>query len=362
MSTKLKKGVIGSIAPITFADCVKLGDGTNRNILDIISTSNNGGTGSTNSKIITNGTVIFSYDANTNKLKNSSGKLVLNNGYINISENETYLGSIKSWNEDHFYYICYSDIKNTFEMVTNINNYNGFVLFGYSYGWLFPFGYPLNQITGYGNYNLKIQGKKYNSINELAIIGDSNSGDLAGNPTRWTPLINERLAVGNINGCAVHGHTVKQALDLQLSKVKSNTDTVFIMIGTNDSRPNALTPMGELKSINGSFDTNTFIGAYQSLIEGLYKINKKIRIIISTPIRTFGTTEYNNESLRPFIPVVKQIAEQYAIPCFDAFNLLGLNDINQNIYLSDTLHFNAEGSKLFRDMFINFVEANIRNI
>ena len=356
--TQLKEKVIEGISPITLATSVKVGDGTDKNILDFIHEKALSSSTPSNSKnglsIIKGGTVKLILDLGNKKITWSDGYIYVDNNYINVSAGENILSNLNSWNWQYPSYIGYNPSTSKFDCVltSNVTSYTGHIVFLYVYGTIFPINYPKQLIATCGTQKCTISDKWKENIRELTILGDSNSIN-----KRWDTYFFNYMTIGKINNLAVFGHTIVQCNETQVSQVPSTTDLCVIMIGTNDAARK--TPLGELKN-DKSYDVTTFYGAYQSIIETLLEKNKGIRIILCTQLRTFGQESggYTNENMRPLVEATKNVANHYGLPCFDTHNLMGINEYNQTYYLADTLHLNAEGGDLFARLLAKFIIAN----
>ncbi|OPH61730.1 hypothetical protein BC351_00370 [Paenibacillus ferrarius] len=236
-----------------------------------------------------------------------------------------------------FYYVCYN--ANTIELVTsaNIAAYAGYVAFGIMNNNVFPFSYPLNQIGVRGG---TIFNRTDLSIGEWTLIGDSLT---QGNS--WWNNVREQYYIPIVTNLAVSGKRMSGASGMWLDKdtVTTTTDLVTIMGGTNDESATR----GTLQPVGSTFDTNTYFGAYQTLIEGLLTRIPKLRIVLMTPPRawtdTTGTTL--RTALRDIGDNVKSIGQAYNLPVIDMYNNMGYNEKNQQTYLTDGLHWTSEGTK-----------------
>lgn len=243
-----------------------------------------------------------------------------------------------------FYYVCYN--SNTLELVTaaNIGAYAGYVVFGIQNNIIYPFSYPLNQIGVRGG---QIFNRPDLSIGEWTLIGDSlTQGD------SWWKNVKEQYNIPVHTNLAVAGKKMSGPGGMWADKdvVTTTTDFVTIMGGTNDQGNGAA--RGTIQPVGSSFDTNTFIGAYQTLIEELLTRIPKLRIFLMTPPRawtdTTGTTL--RSELKVFGDDVKTIGQFYNLPVIDTYHNMGYNEINQKTYLNDGLHHNAAGQKRIADL------------
>lgn len=238
-----------------------------------------------------------------------------------------------------FYYVCYKE--NTIELVTsaNIGSYAGYVIFGIMNTNVYPFSYPLNGIgvrggTFYQRPDL--------SVGEWTLIGDSLTQG-----SSWWTSVREQYYIPLITNLAVAGKRMSGGSGMWLDKdtVTATTELCTIMGGTNDQGGSVT--RGTIQPVGSAFDTNTFIGAYQTLIEGLLVKNPKMRIILMTPPRawtdTTGTTL--RSGLKDYGDDVKTVGQFYNLPVIDMYHNMGYNEKNQKTYLTDGLHWTGEGMK-----------------
>ena len=135
----------------------------------------------------------------------------------------------------------------------------------------------------------------------------------------------------------------------------SNYDYVTIAGGINDYLYHP-SPMGEI-SIN-NFNKETFIGAYQYIINKILTDNKDIKILIFTPLKSsnnnYGTNQ-NSEGyvLKDYINAIKEIAEYYSIPILDLYSIGGFNRLTMSSFTIDGLHPNNVGYEHVSNLLIS---------
>lgn len=116
---------------------------------------------------------------------------------------------------------------------------------------------------------------------------------------------------------------------------------------TNDFKLNVA--LGEVKTPDSTFDTNTFAGAYQDLVEYILSKNPTISLLLMTPLQRdnggYNTTSTNTagHKLVDYVNVIKEIGKLYSLPVFDAYNSGGINTQNLDVTTSDGLHPNDIG-------------------
>ena len=134
----------------------------------------------------------------------------------------------------------------------------------------------------------------------------------------------------------------------------ADCDLVTIMGGTNDATYKCGVGIGEI----GTLNTNTFIGAYCTIIEGLLERNPSVRIMLITPPRCYTAQQVLNPHLTAYVDAVKSIAEHYDLPCLDLYNNLGINDKTFDTLLPDYVHFSDELGYRVGRVIGNFVKNN----
>lgn len=220
------------------------------------------------------------------------------------------------------------------------------------------------------------------NINEKDVVFQKQLNDTILNAGLESPL---KGAKGNLIGDSIaapidgYAMVIQQALDTQVidrhaiggrpiangtangdgantyGKVFNGTTVdylqyVFTIIAglTNDFKLNA--PLGVIKPIGSTFDTNTSIGALQDLIEYILQANPSIQIFMSTPLHrnndgySSETTNTAGHKLVDYVDAMIKVGELYSIPVYDAYRKSGVNMLNLDKYTYDGLHLNGTGS------------------
>ncbi|MED3912666.1 SGNH/GDSL hydrolase family protein [Peribacillus simplex] len=305
----------------------------------ISSAGSGGGTngGVTASNLVVGGNVRFSVDFVAKTISFTTWNLWTTNASFTLAAGtKTFTVEMGTAT---FYYVCYK--SNTIELVTaaNIGTYTGIVLFGIMNTSLFPFAYPLNLIGVKGGI---VYNKPDTSIGEWFLIGDSLTQGQS-----WWAEVQKQYPIPVITNSAVAGRRMSGAGGMWIEKdnVSTTAELCTIMGGTND-QGNTVT-RGSILPMGTAFDTNTFIGAYQTLIEGLLTKNPKLRIILMTPPRAWTDTNATTlrSALKDYGDDVKAIGQFYNLPVIDMYHNMGYNEKNQKTFLSDGLHWTGDGQK-----------------
>lgn len=244
-------------------------------------------------------------------------------------------------------FVCFNTSSSVFELVSylNIATYTGYILFAVYNSTLYPLSYPIGQIGVVGGI---LNRQHQTAIKEWTIIGDSLSQGQG-----WWTYVQDEIWIPTITNLAVSGMRMAMSSGMWTEKdtVTATTDLCTIMGGTNDEATcyntdgTSTSVLGSLQPIKGTFDTNTFYGAYQTLIEGLLTKNPNMRIILMTPPRAWkdSTASVLRKNLANIGNDVKAIGAAYNLPVVDMYNQMGYNEVNQSTFLSDGLHFVATG-------------------
>lgn len=133
-------------------------------------------------------------------------------------------------------------------------------------------------------------------------------------------------------------------------------DYVMIAGGVNDFRL-ASSPMGELA--DSDYDSGTFIGSLQYMIEKIVADKPDIKLFFVTPLFCNGWNTPNalGYTLTDYSDAIKYVAARYAIPVLDFTSVSGLNDKNISVLTRDGLHPKNIGYQLFSRKLLSFVDS-----
>jgi len=133
-------------------------------------------------------------------------------------------------------------------------------------------------------------------------------------------------------------------------------DYVMIAGGVNDFRL-ASSPMGELT--DSDFDSGTFIGALQFIIEKIVNDNADAKIFFVTPLLCDGWNTPNSlgYTLTNYSDAIKYVAAKYAIPVLDFTSVAGINDKNIGVLTRDGVHPKNTGFQLLSSKLMSFVNS-----
>ena len=154
------------------------------------------------------------------------------------------------------------------------------------------------------------------------------------------------------------GWTTKDVWERIVSTMHlSNTYKIFIiMLGTNGG----LTDTIEVDCIGDDYNNyaNTQTASYCKIVEHIMKNCPTAQIFLCTP-------PYNNKTCKKeYIietgNVVKKIAKKYNIQVIDVYSELGVNSLNENVFLPiDRLHFGQYGYQKLGVFLANKIKSNL---
>lgn len=154
------------------------------------------------------------------------------------------------------------------------------------------------------------------------------------------------------------GWTTKDVWERIVSTMQlSNTYKIFIiMLGTNGG----LTDTLEADCIGDDYNNyaNTQTGSYCKIVEHIMKNCPTAQIFLCTPPYNgkTGKKEYIIETGN----VVKKIAKKYNIQVIDVYSELGVNSLNENVFLPiDRLHFGQYGYQKLGVFLANKIKSNL---
>lgn len=120
--------------------------------------------------------------------------------------------------------------------------------------------------------------------------------------------------------------------DVRINALNPNAKFVTVLGGQNDGD----VTIGEVSFDNT--DTNTYVGAYNTIIKKIYaKYNGEIIIILCTPFYT--PSGGNNDNIKAMAKAVRELGKLWALPVADFGGLSGGNPSTANIYWgTDKVH------------------------
>lgn len=373
MNTELKIKVMNDVAPVTLADAVYMGDGTNTTVADKIKTlSQNSGTPSGNTSLpirLVGGDVCFDVHASTRSVSWTDGVLLFSdNSKVSVAADSITVdtGLWNTSNPNYFYIFYYDRDASTFKFLasssTTIVNYPIFYShFRNNELCLYPH-YPIKRISVNQEYNTFLHGAEHlPKISHLAVLGDSLSSG-----GTWTRYLDDHIYIPQIDVYAKSGAAMANLIsgteDIsvgQVNHVTEDVDTTIIFAGTNDGMLGGT--VDEMKE-NPVGTSTSFTECYQYTIEKLLNINPKMKIFLITPMFTLGKT-YGDKSItydsnKQMRDAVIKVGQYYSLPVLDLFYNSGVNKINSTIYQTDGVHGTEAGYKNICEKIFRFLISN----
>ena len=129
--------------------------------------------------------------------------------------------------------------------------------------------------------------------------------------------------------------------DIRINALREDADFITILGGQNDGD----VEIGEISKTN--MDTNTYVGAYNTIIDKIYKkYNGSIQIILCTPFYVPSEGD-NGERFIKLDKAVKEIGQLHGLPVADFGGMSGANKYVKDIYWGDDKTHPIE--KFYRD-------------
>jgi hypothetical protein len=144
------------------------------------------------------------------------------------------------------------------------------------------------------------------------------------------------------------------SMSLRISTMPIDTDVLVFFGGTNDDA----SLIGSILPIGSSFDDTTFYGGYQKVIETAYSINPKVVVFCVVPPREYVGNPPSLLNKEGILTAVREVAKLYGIKTIDLDSEMGLNELNQNQYLIDLLHFTDFGKNKVGRLIGNTIKNN----
>jgi lysophospholipase L1-like esterase len=136
------------------------------------------------------------------------------------------------------------------------------------------------------------------------------------------------------NNQGANGYESKRILNIVRSFTRfAQMDYMTLMTGANDER--LYVNVGVVLPIGSTYDTNTYAGALQTIIEYALSINPRLKIVLFTPIKGWFYGDDPRMIRDDYVDAVKAIGKIYSIPVLDLHNLIGLNNLTRDIMIND---------------------------
>ena len=166
-------------------------------------------------------------------------------------------------------------------------------------------------------------------------IGDSLGDSLTGQGffQRYTSMYFnlQKFANHGVGGSKLSGEDVDSSRpsmwqDSRINDLRDDADFITILGGQNDGN----VEIGEISKTN--MNTNTYVGAYNTIIDKIYKkYNGNIKIILCTPFYVPAGGD-NNERFIEFDKAVIEIGRLHGLPVADFGGNCGANKYTKDLY------------------------------
>ena len=181
---------------------------------------------------------------------------------------------------------------------------------------------------------------------------------------KWTSMIDE-IYNWNITNCLEEGIMTSTYDDLQLfplsklyrSMSSNNPNVVLVSGGLNDYLNG--TPIGTIDDT----DTDTYMGALKTLIDGLREKYRDACIVFTTMYNVEGSVEGSTLTSEDYATALKEVCEYKKVYCLDLYDAetygidMSSADFRAEYCQSadDTVNLNLEGNKLLLATYEKFV-------
>lgn len=176
---------------------------------------------------------------------------------------------------------------------------------------------------------------------------------------KWQPIVASELGLIHTN-CGIGGSKVcgtsadAMWTDARINAIPEDTELITILAGTNDH--DGTDNIGEW----GSTDTNTFYGAYCTMLDKMYARCPNARIVILTDLWKHYEI-YKGTNLEDYRVAERKIAYEYGYPLLDTKQLCGFNEANKTTFFASDngvyIHVNETGGKRLAEVVIGFLKT-----
>ncbi len=127
-------------------------------------------------------------------------------------------------------------------------------------------------------------------------------------------------------------------------------------------------PVGTIDDYINNTGTGTFAGSYRKIIDDIYALNPKAKIVLCTPRKAYGFGNYlpahwydakGGIYLNDYVEIVKKIAEYESLPIADFFGECGGQHNLDQLSIDVALHPNDDGYQMMANVLIKAFEKII---
>ena len=183
------------------------------------------------------------------------------------------------------------------------------------------------------------------------ILGPSINGGTGGSVlcVGYIQILANTLGFNSYDNQGASGKSITTENWVQISAYDfSSIGLATIAHGTNDFKLNR--DIGTIGSITDTtFDTDTFYGAYRTVLNAIKTSNTNCEVFLLTPIQRDNagyTIEYTNSAgfkLVDYVNAIKELGKMYSLKVIDLYGESGINFYNIFDFSIDGLHPNNDG-------------------
>ena len=193
---------------------------------------------------------------------------------------------------------------------------------------------------------------------------------LGGFTRGYQSRVKDKLAFSQYSNRAVNGGALKTIL---ANNMLVKADYYTIEHGINDWGQSI--PVGTIDDYINNTNNGTFAAEYRKVIDAIYKLNPKAKIVLCTPRKGAGFSGYlpadpgepkNGIYLKEYADIVRQIAEYESVPVADFFSTcagrrniydMSLNNARASqSYTNDGVHPNDDSYQMMANVLIDALE------
>lgn len=220
--------------------------------------------------------------------------------------------------------------------------------------------------TGLANQKLVFDGENWSFYpNALRFLGMSwyTIGDSITNNVKYQPLVMPLTGISSfVNGGVAGDSSVAWATGGTFSSSAcASAGLISIFIGSNDYGGNtALGTIADASTVASTY------GALKWIVNAVLTANPNAQVIFITPLQRgnfagqtaiFPAPNTLGNTLNQYVQAVKDVANLFAIPVLDLFNISGINSYTIPIYTNDNLHPNDAGNSVISYKMASFINA-----
>ena len=171
----------------------------------------------------------------------------------------------------------------------------------------------------------------------------------------------DKLAFAELINVGHNGGVISQSVDRP-----QEADYYSIEHGVNDWGHSIA--VGTIDDYINNTGNSTFAGSYRLLIDKIYSLNPKAKIVLCTPRKSYGFSAYlpdhwydakNGIYLKDYADIIKKIAEYESLPVADFFNECGGQHNLDQLSIDVALHPNDDGYQMMANVLIKAFEKII---